>query len=133
MSRFYLDLLINTLLLVVLAVIWTLIIVIPGLFLTNSIIYIVIMSVIGVVIIGAIMSVKLLMSIRKLDLPLIANRVLFVVLVLLGSLITYTITDSRVHGFILAVIGGVFIALINFYKEPINEYLRTVINNAKKK
>ena len=66
-------------------------------------------------------------------LDLLINTLLLVVLAVLYSLIIYAITDSRVHGFILAVIGGVFIAVINFYKEPINEYLRTVINNAKKK
>ena len=66
-------------------------------------------------------------------LDLLINTLLLVVLAVIWTLIIYTITDSRVHGFILAVIGGVFIALINFYKEPINEYLRTVINNAKKK
>ena len=73
------------------------------------------------------------MSIRKFFLELIVNKLLILVLAVLYSLIIYAITDRRIHGFILAVIGGVFIALINFYKEPINEYLRTVINNAKKK
>ena len=115
MQKFYLDIVIDTLLVLTLIVIWTLIIVIPGLFLTNSIIYIVIMSVIGVVIISAIMSVKLLMPIRKLDLPLIANIVLFVVLVLLGSLITYTIAINDINTFIILVPVSVFIALINLF------------------
>ena len=75
MQKFYLDIVIDTLLVLTLIVIWTLIIVIPGLFLTNSIIYIVIMS----------------------------------------------------------VIGGIFIGLINFYKEPINDYLRSDINKTKNK
>lgn len=75
MWRIDLDALIDTLLTLALIVIWTLIIVIPGLFLTNSIIYIVIM----------------------------------------------------------VVIGGIFIGLINFYKEPINDYLRSDINKTKNK
>ena len=115
MQRFYLDIVIDTLLVLTLIVIWTLIIVIPGLFLTNSIIYIGIMSVIGAVIISAIMSVKLLMPIRKLDLPLIANRVLFIVLVLLGSLITYTIAINDINTFIILVPVSMFIALINLF------------------
>ena len=66
MRRNDLDPLINTLLCVVLAVIWTLIIVIPGLILidiiTNNVIYsfiyIITMSVVGIVIISAIIAKK---------------------------------------------------------------------------
>ena len=68
MQRFDLVPLINTLLCLLLAIIWTFGLIIPGLILIDSItnnviysfLYIITMSVIGVVIISAIISVKLL-------------------------------------------------------------------------
>ena len=73
------------------------------------------------------------MSMWKFYLEPIVNNLLILVLAVLCSLIVDTIANNRVHAFILGVIGGVFIGLINFYKEPINDYLRTVINKTKKK
>lgn len=55
MWRFYLDIVIDTLLVLILAFIWALIILITA---TNTIVYVIIMTVVGGVMIGAIMFEK---------------------------------------------------------------------------